>query len=129
MVVRASSGPSPDPFGRSRTMAFACHGCGDCCKGSAIILSPFDLARLAPAGEGSARALRKDGGVLPKPPQTTLPIVPLETVPACSLLDESNRCTVYANRPLVCRGYPLGALTALNEPGRRPPLQPFSTRA
>jgi len=129
MVVRASSGPSPDPFGRSRTMAFSCHGCGDCCKGSAIILSPFDLARLAAAEKVSARALVKERCVLLKHPQTNLPIVLLETVPACSLLDESNRCTVYANRPLVCRGYPLGVLTDLNEPGWRSPLQRFSIRA
>ncbi len=129
LVIRASAGPSPDPFDRSRTMAFACHGCGDCCKGSALILSPFDLARLAAAEKLSTRALVKERGVLLKHPQTQLPAVMLETVPACSFLDEANRCTVYSNRPLVCRGYPLGVLTDLNEPGWRSPLRRFSIRA
>ena len=53
----------------------------------------------------------------------------LETVPKCSLLDDNNRCTVYEDRPLVCRGYPLGALMDLNEPGWRAPLQRFAVRA
>lgn len=109
-------------------MGFACHGCGECCKGSAIILSPFDLGRLAAAEKLSPRALLKERLVLLKHPQTQLPAVMMETVPACSFLDEANRCTVYANRPLVCRGYPLGVLTDLNQPGWRSPLMRFSIR-
>jgi Fe-S-cluster containining protein len=129
LVIRASDASGPDPFERSRTMAFACHGCGECCKGSALILSPFDLARLASHEKLTPRALLKERLVLLKHPQTQLPAVMMETVPACSFLDEANRCTVYGNRPLVCRGYPLGVLTDLNQPGWRSPLQRFSIRA
>jgi len=110
-------------------MAFSCHGCGDCCRGSAIILSPFDVARLAAFARLTPKALIKDRCVMLKHPQTNLPSALLETVPQCSFLDEANRCTVYAARPLVCRGYPLGVLTDLNEPGWRAALQRFSVRA
>jgi Fe-S-cluster containining protein len=119
----------PDPFEGSRTMAFACHGCGDCCKGSAILLSPFDLARIAAFAHLSPKQLIKQRCVVLKHPQTNLPAVMLETVPQCSFLDGANRCTVYSARPLVCRGYPLGILTDLNQPEWRAALERFALRA
>ena len=120
---------APATFAASRTAAFTCHGCGDCCKGSAILLSPFDLARLAALTNESPRAFVRERCVVLKHPLTTLPAVMLETVPHCSFLDEVNRCTAYNHRPLVCRSYPLGIFTDLNEPGWRPPLSRFTVRA
>ena len=119
----------PDSFAGSRTIAFTCHGCGDCCKGSTIILSPFDFARLAAFSGEPPRAMLKERCILLKHPQTNLPTVMLETVPRCSFLDDENRCTAYGDRPLVCRGYPLGVLTDLNRPEWRASLTQFSIRA
>lgn len=129
MVVSSIDPGVPAAFERSRTIAFACHGCGDCCKGSTIILSPFDLARLSARAGESPRSIVKERCAVLKHPQTNLPTVMLETIPKCSFLDEANRCTVYSDRPLVCRGYPLGLLTDLNEPGWQAPLRRFSVRA
>lgn len=129
MVVGHIDPRAPDPFARARTIAFSCHGCGDCCKGSTIMLSPFDLARLSARAGESPRSIVKERCVVLKHPQTNLPTVMLETIPKCSFLDDDNRCTVYNDRPLVCRGYPLGLLTDLNEPGWQAPLRRFSLRA
>lgn len=109
-------------------IAFACHGCGDCCKGTTILLSPFDLARLSARTGEEPVAILKERCVVLKHPQTNLPAVMLETIPQCSLLDDQNRCTVYPDRPLVCRGYPLGVRMDLNEPGWRDPLRRFALR-
>lgn len=119
----------PSPFPASRTAAFACHGCGDCCKGSAILLSPYDLARLAARSGETPRQVIKERCTVLKHPQTNLPTILLETVPQCSFLDEQNACTAYDFRPLVCRAYPLGIFTDLNEPGWRAPLARFTIRA
>ena len=124
-----SDAPAPNPFLASRTAAFACHGCGDCCKGSAILLSPYDVARLAARASASPRALIKERCTILKHPLTNLPAVLLETVPQCSFLEEDLRCGAYAHRPLACRAYPLGIFTDLNEPGWRPPLARFTIRA
>jgi len=71
----------------------------------------------------------KERCIVLKHPQTNLPTVMLETVPKCSFLDDENRCTAYGDRPLVCRGYPLGVLTDLNRPEWRSSLMRFSIRA
>jgi Fe-S-cluster containining protein len=119
----------PDGFAGARRISFACHGCGDCCKGSTVLLSPFDLARLCAATGAAPRAFVKERCMVLKHPFTTLPALMLETVPRCSLLDDANRCTAYAGRPLVCRGYPLGVRVDLAEPGWRAPLASFTLRA
>lgn len=119
----------PDAFDGSRTIAFACHGCGNCCKGSTVLLSPFDLARLAAATGESPRTLVKERCAVLKHPMTDLPALMLETVPRCSLLDDADRCTVYAHRPLVCRAYPLGVRVDLNASGWQAPLARFTVRA
>lgn len=118
----------PDAFEASRRISFACHGCGDCCKGSTVLLSPFDLARLCAATGQSPRDLVKARCVVLKHPFNGLPALMLETVPRCSLLDDADRCTVYAGRPLVCRGYPLGVRVDLSEPGWSAPLARFALR-
>jgi Fe-S-cluster containining protein len=127
-VIEQHDGSVPDALAGSQTIAFSCHGCGDCCRGSTILLTPFDLARLAVVSGESPRAILKERCVVLKHPQLNLPTVMLETIPQCSFLDEANRCTVYVDRPLVCRGYPLGVMTDLNAPGWRPGLQWFSLR-
>lgn len=119
----------PDTFEGSRLVSFACHGCGDCCKGSTILLSPFDLARLCAATGEPPREFVRGHCMVLKHPFTTLPALMLETVPRCSLLDDADRCTVYHGRPLVCRGYPLGVSVDLSEPGWRAPLSRFVLRS
>jgi Fe-S-cluster containining protein len=128
-VVTEPAFAGPDGFAGSRTLSFACHGCGDCCKGSTVLLSPFDLARLCAATGEAPRAFLKEHCVVLKHPLTDLPALMLETVPRCSLLDDANRCTAYGHRPLVCRGYPLGVRVDLAQPGWAAPLANFTLRA
>ncbi len=90
------SEPRAEPF------AFACSRCGHCCRHKRIQINPYEVARLARhlglatsefrarhTEDGEGTALRqKPGG-------------------DCEFLGAEG-CTVHADRPLVCRLYPLG---------------------
>ena len=82
----------------------ACLGCGGSCQGVLVsLLSEEEIARVRAA---AARLGRADP-VLPGPK----PALRLEGG-ACNLLDENNRCSIYEDRPEICRQYPLVALRA-----------------
>lgn len=86
---------------REAPFSYACAGCGRCCFDKRIVVSPYELARIADAlalsttavieryttDHGTVLRQRDDGG--------------------CSLLD-GKACGVHPGRPLVCRLYPLG---------------------
>lgn len=88
--------------------SYRCHACSRCCYGKRIQVNPYELVRLArtlgtttseviahhTAG-GTSLATRADG--------------------SCVFLGPGG-CTVHADRPLVCRLYPLGLIVA--EDGR-----------
>lgn len=95
-------------------LQLTCTRLGTCCHGHQIFICPWELARLA-AGVGmSATAFRErytdcggtrlifNGAALGHGPDSH------RGKPACSLYDATSGCTVHANRPLVCRLYPLG---------------------
>jgi len=93
---------------RATPFSYACAGCGRCCFDKRIVVSPYEIARLAETlslstteviaryttEAGTVLAQREDGG--------------------CSLLD-GQRCGVHAGRPLVCRLYPLGRVVEHGE--------------
>ncbi len=93
------------PVLRTRESAYAyeCRACGRCCHDKLIPVNPYEIARLAAnrglsttelierfTEEGVALAVGDDG--------------------ACLFLGERG-CEVHPDRPLVCRLYPLGAVT------------------
>ena len=90
------------PVARTRESAFAyaCHGCGRCCHGKTISVSPYEAARLADTLGLSTTELFERHVV----PETGA----IRTEEgACTFLDGTG-CTVHAGRPIACRLYPLG---------------------
>ena len=80
--------------------SYACSGCGGCCRGTRIQLNPYEVARLARRQDKSIvefRAGWTDDGVALK-----------QTADKACVFLGTGGCTVYTDRPLVCRLYPLG---------------------
>lgn len=100
-MVEAASGVTLELRPRSSPFSYECRGCGRCCHRKWIAVNPYEIARLAD-GLGTSttdvidRYLMDDGATL-------------RTVKdgACVFLREG-ACSVHADRPLVCRLYPLG---------------------
>jgi Fe-S-cluster containining protein len=98
-------GEAPD-LGRSRlsedsAFSYSCRRCSRCCVGKLIQVNPYEVARLARnLGIGAAefRARYTDGARLNQ-----------EADGRCVFLGETG-CTVHADRPLVCRLFPLGRI-------------------
>ena len=91
--------------------AFACAGCGDCCRARRdLVLSGLDLYRIArrlrlpPAIVASAFCKRTIGQQTCLP---TLRLAPRGKNGNCPFLD-AGACTIHAARPLACALYPLG---------------------
>jgi Fe-S-cluster containining protein len=95
-------GDSPR-LGRDSPFAYTCNRCMSCCHGAHIALDPYEIARLArnrhlTTTEFIARFLTKGGIVLRNREDTS-----------CVLLG-ADGCTVYDDRPQICRTYPLNRL-------------------
>nr|VFK56097.1 MAG: hypothetical protein BECKTUN1418D_GA0071000_104113 [Candidatus Kentron sp. TUN] len=83
-----------------------------CCKKADITLGPYDILRLQERlGMGSKEFL-KDHTVPFQIDQDGLPGVKLRTTEdcVCLFLDGENGCSVYEDRPTVCRYYPIALL-------------------
>ncbi len=90
-----------DPVTSGETrFSYACSGCGGCCRGTRIQLNPYETARLArrlgESVEGFRVGWTRDGVALQQGEDG-----------GCVFLGAAG-CTVYSDRPLVCRLYPLG---------------------
>jgi hypothetical protein len=86
---------------RDTPFSYACGGCGSCCVGKRITLTPYEIARLAHATHASTTSVLLDsteegGTVLRQQPNG-----------AC-IFFRARQCTVHEGRPLACRLYPLG---------------------
>jgi Fe-S-cluster containining protein len=111
----------PTRYQGSDSFRFRCHrsiACwNECCHDTQITLTPFDLLRLAHRlemrpGEVAARygtpVVHEPSGmpvlrlVMQQPGATRRP---------CVFLDPTSGCTVYGDRPVACRYYPLGLAT------------------
>jgi hypothetical protein len=93
---------------RSTPFSYACSGCGRCCFQKRIVVSSYEIARIAAVlalstteviarytvEGGTVLRQREDGG--------------------CSLLN-GKACGVHGGRPLVCRLYPLGRIVQKDE--------------
>ncbi|GAB6095258.1 hypothetical protein JCM14469_15100 [Desulfatiferula olefinivorans] len=88
-------------LGRKTVFGYACARCLTCCRFKTIQLNPYEVARMARNLEISttdfiSRFTEKGGTVLRSNADGT-----------CVFLD-ADGCSVHADRPLVCRLYPLG---------------------
>ncbi len=90
------------------SLPFTCTRAGTCCHGKMVWLNPWELSRLAAAKGMSPRAFRdchcEFGGIRLRfdgPPGW-------KGLAACSQYVPDRGCSLHANRPLVCRLYPLG---------------------
>lgn len=83
-----------------------------CCKKADITLTPYDIVRLKQRFGISSEAFLKDYSVPFYMDTDKLPGLKLRTNDdgACLLLDSEQGCTVYPDRPIVCRYYPLALL-------------------
>jgi uncharacterized protein len=94
-------GQLPVVQGRGASFSYQCRACSRCCYGRRIQVNPYELARLSRGlGITTTEVIARftvDGG-------TALAI---RSDSACTFLGP-NGCTVHADRPLVCRLYPLG---------------------
>jgi Fe-S-cluster containining protein len=101
------------------TLCFDCHkgvSCWNaCCYDTDILLTPFDLLRLARHFEARPADIVRLFGTPAVHDKANMPVVKLRMVDSpgearkpCVFLDEVEGCTVYENRPAACRYYPLG---------------------
>ena len=84
--------------------SYTCNQCGKCCHRQRIMLTPYEILRLArnlgiSTGEFIAKHTIESATVLRFRSDNG----------ACSLLGEQG-CSVHSDRPFVCRIYPLGSL-------------------
>lgn len=97
-----AEGPSnKTEYSRETPFSYTCNGCARCCYDKLIQVNPYEIARLASnliirPYEFIASYLRDDGPYLKAKPDGS-----------CVFLGPEG-CTVYGDRPLVCRIYPLG---------------------
>jgi len=96
----ATHQPVPDP--RAEAFGYTCRRCSRCCHHKLIQVNPYEIARLARhrgLSTGAFRAAFTDDGAGN--------YLRRAADDACVFLGPQG-CTVHADRPLVCRLYPLG---------------------
>lgn len=109
----------------ARVACKACAGCHACCEqmGESIVLDPLDVWRLCGVtGKSFEELLHREvelhvaeGLILPNLAMTG-------EREQCAFLNEAGRCSIHANRPGLCRVFPLGRI--YEEQGIRYFLQP-----
>lgn len=94
---------------RDEPFSYDCAGCGRCCFNKRIVVSPYELARIAQVRSLSTTEViaryTSEGGTILKQREDG----------GCSLLD-GKHCGAHAGRPLVCRLYPLGRVVEKGKP-------------
>ena len=96
--------------------SFACHpgvSCfNKCCHEIDVILTPVDILKMKTALNIRSDEFLKKYTTLQTLKDTGIPLVKLlmreNSKGACIFLDGSKGCSIYQNRPQVCRSYPLG---------------------
>jgi hypothetical protein len=92
---------------RKQEFGYVCRACSRCCQHKIIQVNPYEVARLArlkgmSTGEFRAACTENgEGAILRR----------TEDSDTCIFLKEKG-CSVHADRPLVCRLYPLGRRAA-----------------
>ena len=93
---------------------FRCKACGKCCKHREdILLTPYDLFRIASyLGRTPQEIVERycevyEGGQSHFPVVRVLPVYPDNSCPFL----RNRKCSVHAQKPVVCRVYPLARIT------------------
>lgn len=105
-------------------LCFDCHkgvSCWNaCCHDTDILLTPYDLLRLARHFDARPADIVRLFGTPALHDKSNMPVVKLKMLPPpaaagqpkggspCVFLDAAEGCTVYESRPAACRYYPLG---------------------
>jgi Fe-S-cluster containining protein len=104
--------------GWQRYLNFRCTGCGNCCRGTHVLITDEDVRRVE-QGTGKAaidfvRFVPEDDVALEKRSPWWIRLgskraaLALKHRPggACTFLDDENRCSIYEHRPVTCREHP-----------------------
>ncbi len=106
----------PEMLTEKTRIRFRCHkgiSCFNaCCKQADVTLAPYDVLRLKRRFGISSEAFLKQYTVPFQMDQDGVPGLKMRTDDngTCLLLDGDNGCGVYADRPTVCRYYPVALL-------------------
>ena len=100
-------------------LRFRCTGCGNCCRGTIVLVTDADVERLVRGTGRPAEALVRfvPEGIVKLEARSpwwirfdrgARAVLALRHRPggACTFLDDANQCTVYAHRPVTCREHP-----------------------
>lgn len=89
-----------------------CKGCHQCCTGmgSSIVLDPLDIYRIENAVNMRFEALLENIIELNIVDGVILPNLKMQENGGCSFLNEEGRCRIHADRPGICRMFPLGRI-------------------
>lgn len=88
-----------------------CRGCSSCCRGmgNSVILDPLDIYRLTVGLGLTFEELMADKIELNVVDGIILPNLKMSTgSETCGFLDDQGRCSIHAQRPGICRMFPLG---------------------
>lgn len=87
-----------------------CEGCSACCRGmgNSVVLDPYDAWRLEQGLDVTFAALIGNKVMLSVVDGLILPSLNMESTGLCPFLNESDRCSIHAFRPGICRLFPLG---------------------
>lgn len=89
-----------------------CVGCHDCCvgMGDTILLDPYDVWMLKRAASLSMQEMLSRGLIALKVADgLVLPYIQMNSkTDECPFLNVEKRCSIHANRPGMCRLFPLG---------------------
>lgn len=94
-----SHDPIPAPMTAGTRFSYRCTRCNSCCVDKRIQVNPYEIARLA-RNRGVSTARARDTF-------TTAGALRQQEDGRCIFLGDQG-CTVHADRPLVCRLFPLG---------------------
>ena len=107
------------PLRADDEFSFHCDQCGECCRDRIdILLSPFDLCRMAkaidePLPEVLANYCNFYVGDTSKMPLVSLKM--REDNGKCPFLQDDNRCRIHLSKPSVCALFPLGRCASREE--------------
>jgi len=121
----------PNAFGAETKIRFSCHkgiSCFNaCCRRADVTLAPYDVLRLKKRLGMTSEEFLDKHTVPFQMDQDGVPGLKMKTTDegACLLLDGENGCGVYADRPTVCRYYPV-ALLNVREKDSSEPAEKYS---
>ena len=108
------------PLEADDSFSFRCIQCGKCCKDrNDIILSAFDLCRIAKHKNMELKDVIEKFGVLYIGDTSRIPLISLKMRKDngdCPFL-QNNRCTIHLGKPAACALFPLGRCAMREENG------------